>query len=106
MYAVIETGGKQYNVRTGDVLYIEKLPGEAGDVVSFDKILLIGKEDHVFLGHPQVEDSKVEAEIIKHGRGEKLIVFKFKRRKNYRRKQGHRQDYTEIRISNIQAPNA
>ena len=101
MYAVIETGGKQYRVEPGQTLSVEKLPGECGDTVEFGEVLLVSNEDKVAVGRPRVAGAKVTAEIVEHGKDAKVIVFKFQRRKNYRRKQGHRQKFTEVRIGEI-----
>lgn len=100
MFAVIQTGGKQYRVAQGDRLRVEKLPGDVGANVTFDKVLLVGG-DSVKVGNPLVSGAKVSAEIVAQGRDKKVIVFKFKRRKNYRRKQGHRQPYTELKITGV-----
>ena len=100
MYAVIKTGGKQYRVSQGDKLLVEKLPGNVGDKVTFDEVLMIGG-DSVKLGKPLVSGAKVEAKVIAQDRAKKIIVFKFRRRKNYRRKNGHRQPYTELKITGI-----
>jgi large subunit ribosomal protein L21 len=102
MYAVIKTGGKQYRVATGDKLRVEKLPGSVGDAVVLDQVLLLGGES-VKLGTPVVAGAKVEAKIVSQGLGKKLVVFKFRRRKNYRRKNGHRQPFTALQIVNIVA---
>ncbi len=102
MYAVIKTGGKQYRVQTGDKIFVEKLPGNVGDAVSFDQVLMLGGEA-LKLGKPLVSGAKVEAKILEHGRGEKVIIFKFRRRKNYRRKTGHRQPFTTLQITDIKA---
>ena len=102
MYAVIKTGGKQYRVSTGDKLRVEKLPGNVGDAVTFDQVLLVSGEA-LKLGKPLVGGAKVEAKITGQGLGKKLVVFKFRRRKNYRRKNGHRQPYTALEILNIVA---
>lgn len=99
--AIIKTGGKQYRVATGDKLRIEKLPAEVGSEVSFDEVLLLGKGEAAKVGTPLVDGAKVSAKVVAHGRGKKLIVYKFKRRKNYRRKNGHRQPYTEVEITGI-----
>ena len=101
MYAVIKTGGKQYRVSEGETLHVEKLAGKAGDEIAFDEVLLVGSGEDVKVGRPHVAGAKVKAEIVGHGRGKKIIVFKMKRRKNYRRKQGHRQPYTRIKITGI-----
>lgn len=102
MYAVIKTGGKQYRVSEGDRLRVEKLPGEPGAQVTFDEVLMIGGEK-VAVGTPVVAGAKVRAEIVTQGRDKKVIVFKFRRRKNYRRKRGHRQPFTELKITSISA---
>jgi large subunit ribosomal protein L21 len=102
MYAVIKTGGKQYRVSKGDKLRVEKLAGNVGDAVTFDQVLLVGGEA-LKLGKPLVGGAKVEAKITGQGLGKKLVVFKFRRRKNYRRKNGHRQPYTALEIVNIVA---
>lgn len=103
MYAVIKTGGKQYRVAEGDVLRVEKLEAEAGAAVAFDQVLMIADGDDVKLGSPLLGGGKVSAEVVAHGRNRKIEVIKFKRRKNYHRKHGHRQHYTEIKITGIQA---
>ncbi|MEM1202510.1 MAG: 50S ribosomal protein L21 [Acidobacteriota bacterium] len=107
MYAVIETGGKQYRVQPGDVLDVERIAGagEEQPEVTFDRVLLVGDEegDDVSVGAPTVDGAKVEAKWLADVRGPKVIVFKFKRRKQYRRKNGHRQDLHRIRIQNIVA---
>ena len=103
MYAVIQTGGKQYRVAPGEEIKVEKLDGNVGDEVYFDTVLLVLKDDKVAVGKPVLKDTRVVAKITGHGRGPKLVVFKYKRRKGYRRKQGHRQDYTGVKIINIEA---
>jgi large subunit ribosomal protein L21 len=100
MYAVFQTGGKQYRVAAGDKLRVEKLPGNVGDAVAFPDVLLLGGET-IKLGRPLVGGAKVEAKIVAQGLGPKVIVFKFRRRKNYRRKRGHRQPFTALEITNI-----
>jgi len=100
MYAVIKTGGKQYRVAEGQKLRVEKLTGNAGDKVTFDEVLLVGG-DSPQIGLPLVKGASVAAEIVGQDRGKKIVVFKFKRRKNYRRKNGHRQPYTELKITGI-----
>ena len=100
MYAIIATGGKQYRVSEGDVLYIEKIDAEVDSTVSFD-VLLLGNEGDVKVGTPVVEGVKVEGKVVGQIRGEKIIVFKYKAKKNYRRKQGHRQPYTKVEITKI-----
>lgn len=103
MYAIIETGGKQYTVRPGDELRIEKLDAEAGNQVTFEQVLLVGGEGDTKVGHPFVEGAKVTAEVLNHGRAKKVMIYKFKRRKNYRRLRGHRQQFTQVRIQTIAA---
>ena len=103
MYAVIKTGGKQYRVSEGSVLRVEKLDGAAGDKIEFDSVLLVGEGEDVKVGTPFVKGSKVEATVQSQGRSRKVEVIKFKRRKNYKRTQGHRQAYTEIRVTGISA---
>ena len=100
MYAIIATGGKQYRVSEGDVIYIEKIDAQVDSTVSFD-VLLVGNEGDVKVGTPVVEGVKVEGKVVGHVRGEKIIVFKYKSKKNYRRKQGHRQPYTKVEITKI-----
>ena len=101
MYAVIRTGGKQYRVAPEDVLDIEKIPGEAGDIVEFGEVLLVGGDGEPQLGIPLISGATVAAEVVKQHRGEKIIIFKKKRRQNYRRKNGHRQSLTMIRVTEI-----
>jgi large subunit ribosomal protein L21 len=101
MYAVIMSGGKQYRVAEGDVLNIEKLDAEAGAQIEFDKVLLVAKDENIKLGTPYVKGAKVKAEIVMHGRGEKVHIIKFRRRKHYMRHQGHRQDFVAVKISAI-----
>ena len=100
MYAIIATGGKQYRVSEGDKIYIEKIDAEVGSTVSFDVLLVENKGD-VKVGTPVVEGVKVEGKVEAQTRGEKIIVFKYKAKKNYRRKQGHRQPYTKVEITKI-----
>ena len=102
MYAIIATGGKQYRVSEGDVIYIEKIDAAVDSTVSFD-VLLVGNEGDVKVGTPVVEGVKVEGKVVGQIRGEKIIVFKYKPKKNYRRKQGHRQPYTKVTIGKIKA---
>ena len=101
MYAVIETGGKQYRVAEGDVLRVEKLAAGEGESVTFDRVLMLGDGADAKLGAPVVEGGKVVANVEAHGRGDKVTIIKFRRRQKYRRKQGHRQDYTQVRITEI-----
>lgn len=101
MYAVIKSGGRQYRVSQGEKLRVEKLNGNKGDKVSISEVLLVGEGADIKIGQPTVSGAKVEATIVAQDRGKKLIVFKFRRRKNYRRKQGHRQPYTELLIDSI-----
>lgn len=104
MYAVIKTGGKQYRVREGQYLRIESLAVEAGDSVQFDEVLMVGEGADIKLGAPFVEGAKVAATVLSNGRGKKVTIIKFRRRKNgSRTKQGHRQNYTEIEITKISA---
>ena len=100
-YAIIRTGGKQYKVEPGKSLRIPSLPGDAGTQVEFNEVLLSSDGTTVRAGVPTLSGAKVTAEILKQGLGEKIVVFKFKRRKNYARKQGHRQGFTEIRVNQI-----
>ena len=102
MYAVIETGGKQYKVENGDVVFIEKLNVEAGETVTFDKVLIVGGED-VKVGAPYVEGATVTANVVKNGKDKKIIVYKYKPKKGYHKKQGHRQPYTKVEITAINA---
>ena len=100
MYAIIATGGKQYRVSEGDVIYIEKIDAQVDSTVSFD-VLLVGNEGDVKIGTPVVKGVKAEGKVVGQVRGEKIVVFKYKSKKNYRRKQGHRQPYTKIQIEKI-----
>jgi len=101
MYAVIETGGKQYRVQQGDVVFVEKIDAEEGTNVNFDKVLLVSKEGDIVAGKPYVDGAKVEAVVLEQGKAKKIVVFKYKAKKNYRKKQGHRQPFTKVRIENI-----
>jgi len=104
MYAVIKTGGKQYKVAQDDVLTVERLTGEAGDTLSLDQVLMVGGgEGGLKMGSPVVDGALVKAEVVSHVRGPHLTIFKKRRRKNHRRKNGHRQDLTQIRIVSIEA---
>jgi len=103
VYAIIETGGKQYRVSEGDVIFVEKLDAREGDVVSIDRVLAVKKENEFVAGTPVVENAKVTLKVEKQGKGRKIIVFKYKAKKNYRRKQGHRQPYTKVKVEKIEA---
>ena len=103
MYAVIETGGKQYKVEAGDVLYIEKLAVEENADVTFDKVVAVGAEDGIKVGTPYVEGATVRAKALKNGKAKKVTVFTYKPKKNEKRKMGHRQPYTKVEISEINA---
>ena len=100
--AVIRTGGKQYQVKEGDLLRVEKLAGDLGSKITFDEVLMVGGDQPRF-GKPLISGVKVEAEIVAQDRGDKLIVFKFKRRKRHRKKQGHRQFFTQVKITGVKA---
>ncbi len=100
MYAIIRTGGKQYKVSEGDYLLVEKLDSEIGTEVSFD-VLMLSDGETVKVGKPLVTDASVKAEVIEHGKAKKVIVFKYKPKKNYRKKQGHRQPFTKIKITSV-----
>ncbi|PKH08451.1 50S ribosomal protein L21 [Planomicrobium sp. MB-3u-38] len=100
MYAIIETGGKQIKVESGQEIYVEKLNGEAGDTITFDKVLFVGGDD-TKVGVPFVEGATVTAKVEKHGKQKKITVFKYKAKKNYRKKQGHRQPYTKLTVDAI-----
>ena len=101
MYAIIESCGKQYKVTEGDVVFFEKLDAEEGKKVTFDNVILVSNEGKIQIGNPYVKGVKVEGKVISHGKGKKIIVFKMKPKKNYRRKQGHRQPYTKVEITSI-----
>lgn len=104
MHAVIKTGGKQYIVKPGDVIDVEKISGEPGEEVNFEEVLLVSADgEDVKVGSPVVESAKVEGRIVQQKKGEKIVVFKFKRRKGYRRKAGHRQSLTSVEITSISA---
>ena len=100
MYAVIETGGKQYRVQEGDVITIEKLNAEVGETVTFDKVLVLGEGKDVKVGTPYV-DAAVTGSVVENGKGQKVIIFKYKAKKDYRKKQGHRQPYTMVKIESL-----
>jgi large subunit ribosomal protein L21 len=101
MYAIIRTGGKQFRAEPGKTLRIPSIDIEAGETVTFEEVLLGGNDGDIKVGAPLVGGAAVTADVVKHGKGEKIIIFKFKRRKNYRKKQGHRQKYTEVRVRDI-----
>ena len=101
MYAIIETGGKQYRVQEGDVITVEKLDVNAGDKVELDKVLVLSDDNGLKVGTPYVEGAKVIAEAVENGKGKKVIIFKYKAKKDYRKKQGHRQPYTMIEIKSL-----
>lgn len=101
MYAIIETGGKQYKVSEGDVIFIEKLEAAEGETVTFDKVLVVADGDNVNVGAPAVDGASVTAKVEKQGKSKKIYVFKMKRKKNYRRKKGHRQPFTKVTIEKI-----
>ena len=103
MYAVIKTGGKQYKVAAGDVVSVETLEGDAGKTVSFDEVLLVAKGEQITVGAPMVQGASVKGEVVKHGRGDKIRIVKHRRRKHYHKEQGHRQNFTEVKITEIVA---
>ena len=103
MYALIVTGGKQYKVEAGEAVFIEKLDVEAGDEVTFDKVAAVGKDDGIVVGAPYVEGATVTAKVEKNGKGKKVTVFTYKSKKNEKRKKGHRQPYTKVEITAINA---
>jgi large subunit ribosomal protein L21 len=103
MYAVVNTGGKQYKVQKGETLRIEKIPGEVGSSVTFDKVLMVADGENIRVGQPVLENVAVQAQIVEQDKAKKILIFKYKRRKRYRRKNGHRQPFTAIRIDGIQA---
>jgi large subunit ribosomal protein L21 len=104
MYAVVKTGGKQYRIAAGETIHVEKLDGDAGQPVELDEVLLLADGEDVVLGRPFIEGAKVRAEIVDQGKDRKVIIFKYRRRKRYRRKTGHRQPHTILRIHEIQWP--
>jgi large subunit ribosomal protein L21 len=103
MYAVVETCGRQYKVSEGEILFVEKLPYEEGSEVVFDRVLALSDENGFSLGAPVIEGASVNAKVLSHGKDKKIIVFKFKAKKGYRKKQGHRQPYTKVQIEKINA---
>jgi len=103
MYAIIKTGGKQYKVSEGDVIFVEKLEGAEGDSVTFDEVLTVVKDNDVVVGKPVVEGAKVTGKVQAQGKGKKILIFKYKAKSNYRRRQGHRQPFTKVEIQKIEA---
>ena len=103
MYAIIQTGGKQYRVSEGDVVSIEKLTAAEGEEVVFDQVLTVVSDSDIKIGKPVVEGAKVTAKVVEHGKGKKILVFKYKAKSNYRRRQGHRQPFTKVVIEKIEA---
>lgn len=103
MYAVVSTGGKQYRLQEGDVIQVEKLAGQAGDPVVFDQVLMLGEGEEARVGTPLVKGARVLGTILEQTKGEKVIVFKYKKRKMYRRKTGHRQPVTRVKVNSIEA---
>ena len=104
MYAIIESCGKQYKVAEGDVVFFEKLDAEEGKKVTFDKVILVSNDKKIDVGAPYVKGIKVEGKVVSHGKGKKILVYKYKAKKNYRRTQGHRQPYTKVEITKIKMP--
>jgi len=102
VYAIVISGGKQHRVQNGDLIKVEKLEGEVGSKITLAEVLLVGGEGETKIGQPMVDGAKVEAEIVRHGRDRKVLVFKKKRRKNYRRLHGHRQPFTHLKITGIE----
>lgn len=103
MYAIIETGGKQYRVAEGQTVKIEKLAAETGHTVDFDRVLMVGEGEQIKVGTPVIAGAKVVAEVLKHGRGDKVQIIKFRRRKHHMKKAGHRQYFTEVKITKVEA---
>lgn len=101
MYAIIRTGGKQYRVQEGDEFNVEKLPANEGETIVFGDVLAVGEGSDLIVGKPNVDGARVHADIVKQGRAKKILVFKFKRRKNYKRTRGHRQHFTRVKITAI-----
>jgi large subunit ribosomal protein L21 len=101
MYAVVATGGKQYKITEGETLRIEKVDGNVGDSFTFDQVLMVADGENLAVGEPMVAGASVSAHIVEQGKSKKILVFKYKRRKRYRRKQGHRQPFTAVKIDNI-----
>jgi len=105
MYAIIETGGKQYRVRPGDEIHVEKIPADVGETVELDRVLMYADEERLAVGTPTVTNIKVKGHVVTQGLGPKVVIFKMKKRKNYRRKKGHRQPFTVLRIDEIAVEN-
>lgn len=103
MYAIIQTGGKQYRVSEGDVIVIEKLEAQAGETVAFDEVLTVVQDGSVKIGQPVVAGAKVTGTVVEHGKGKKIRIFKYKSKANYRKRQGHRQPFTKVTIEKIEA---
>lgn len=103
MYAIIETGGKQYRVQEGDTLFVEKLDANQGDVITIDSVLAVSKDGKLTVGKPVVDGAKIEAKVAEQGKAKKIIVFKYKPKKDYKKKQGHRQPYTKLVVEKINA---
>ncbi|WP_058485326.1 50S ribosomal protein L21 [Defluviitalea phaphyphila] len=103
MYAIIETGGKQYRVQEGDVINVEKLGVQAGEKVTFDKVLAVSKDGTISVGTPFISNASVSASVLEEGKGKKIIVYKYKPKKGYHKKRGHRQPYTKVKIETINA---
>ena len=101
MYAVIQTGGKQYRVQQGDVIFVEKIDAQADEAVTFDEVLLVGNDGETKIGTPVVEGAKVESKVLAQVKSKKIVVYKYKAKKNERKKQGHRQPYTKVEITAI-----
>ena len=100
-YAIVQTGGKQYRVHEGDTIRVESLPGDEGDKIELDDVRMVSQDGDVTLGTPKVAGAKVVAELVSHGKGKKVVVFKFKAKTRYRRRMGHRQLYTELKVTDI-----
>jgi large subunit ribosomal protein L21 len=103
MYAVIKTGGKQYRVAVGEKLKVEQIPADIGSVITLEEVLAVGKDDGIVVGSPLVPGASVAVTVLSHGRGDKVRIFKMRRRKHYQKHQGHRQNYTELRIDEIRS---
>ena len=103
MFAIIETGGKQYKVNEGDIIFVEKLEASEGDTVVFDRVMALSTGENFVVGAPTVEGAKVEANVVKNGKGKKIYILKYKSKKNEKKKMGHRQPYTKVQITKIEA---